>query len=300
MAADTTIRYPDDIQFNTTDWVRFEFFQYKPPYGTNAIAAKSSTTGGVDADAYKQYNVDVSASLAKAGYPSIALYMPEDIAAAYQGSWSGRGFGPLAPIAMNAMGPILSARGIGSIKTAAQAATNAIGGIRLGAIPYIGASVTAEVMNKLPGFGGGVSGNDILASTRGQILNPNMEVLYQGPELRTFSLNYKMFGRNQKEIEKIRSICKIFKRAMLPTTGGEAEKNLINVPKVVKVTFMHKDKPNEWISQFKTCAIGGVDVNYTPDGSWATYQNGQPIATQLTLQFQELKLLYEQDVDAGY
>jgi hypothetical protein len=57
---------------------------------------------------------------------------------------------------------------------------------------------------------------------------------------------------------------------------------------------------NKWVSQFKTSALGGVDINYTPDGSWSTYRDGSPVATQLTLQFQELKLIYENDIDNGY
>lgn len=162
-------------------------------------------------------------------------------------------------------------------------------------------------MNSIPGFGGGVTSNDILASTKGKILNPNTEVLYQGPQLRTFSLNFKMVPRTDDEARLIKRICTQFKRASLPTGSSGNEKNLIGVPKVVGVTFMSAPpnsnkaaSKNEWVSQYKISALGGVDINYTPDGSWSTYRDGSPVATQLTLQFQELKLIYEQDVDSGY
>jgi len=39
---------------------------------------------------------------------------------------------------------------------------------------------------------GNVSVNDIYAGITGQILNPNTEVLYKGPKMRGFSLEFKM------------------------------------------------------------------------------------------------------------
>lgn len=296
MASNPTLRYPGNLADASSDWVQFDFYEYKAPYSQGSVQTQ---TAGADAGGsyYKQYNTSL---FKKSVYQSIALYMPEDVSSSYQGTWGGREFGPLAPAALAAAGPILSATNIDAIKTAGQGVTQQIGAMRTGAIPYIGASAVASAMNRLPGFGGSVSANDILATTRGQILNPNTEVLYQGPQLRTFSLNYKMFGRSEGETRMIRDICNTFKKAVLPGSAADAEKNLINVPKIVQVTFKHKTGKNPWVSQYKACALGGVDVNYTPDGSWATYKEGQPIAVQLTLQFQELKLLYEQDINEGY
>ena len=39
--------------------------------------------------------------------------------------------------------------------------------------------------------------------------------------------------------------------------------------------------------------------SYTPDGSWATYGDGAPVAIQLTVSFQETKLLFSEDVAGG-
>jgi len=293
----TYLKYPGDLADTNADWVRFNFFKYSPPYsGANATQKNKST------EYEYQYNSSVN-SLSKAGdgYPDIALYMPEDISAAYQGTWGGRQFGPLAPIALAGAGGILGSKTMPEILAAGQQMNNQIGGMMGGALPYIGASTVSGLMNKLPGFGGGVTANDILSTTRGQILNPNTEVLYQGPELRNFTLTFKMFARSEEETKNIRKICTTFKKAMLPSGTSDNEKNLINVPKIVKATFMHKDKESEWVSQFKTAGIGSVDINYTPDGSWSTYRTGSPIAVQLTLQFQELKLIYEDDVkDTGW
>ena len=56
---------------------------------------------------------------------------------------------------------------------------------------------------------------------------------------------------------------------------------------------------NPHVPQYKMCAITNVDVNYTPDGSWSTYGDGAPVAIQLTVSFQETKLLFSEDVAGG-
>ena len=287
------LKYPGDLAESTTDWVSFKFKTYQAPY-----SGASSTASNQVSSAYEKYNVSLFANAA--GYDDICMYMPEDISVSYAGTWGGREFGPLAPMALAGAGGVLNAGEIGGITAAGQKMAAEIGDMRMGALPYIGASSVASIMNRLPGFGGGVTGNDILATTRGQILNPNTEVLYQGPQLRTFSLSYKMFARSKAEADIISKICKNFKKAVLPASSKDGEKNLIGVPKVVEVKFYHKNTEHPFVHKYKPCALGGVDVNLTPDGSWATYKEGQPIATQLTLQFQELKLLYEDDINAGY
>ena len=59
-------------------------------------------------------------------------------------------------------------------------------------------------------------------------------------------------------------------------------------------------EPNGNIIQFKPCAISGVEVNYTPDGTYAAYASGVPVAVELRLNFMETKLIFADEVDVGY
>ena len=59
---------------------------------------------------------------------------------------------------------------------------------------------------------------------------------------------------------------------------------------------MTGNKLNPFITQFKPCAITNVNINYTADGTYATYDDGSPVATMLSVQFKELKLVFEQEV----
>ena len=70
----------------------------------------------------------------------------------------------------------------------------------------------------------------------------------------------------------------------------------IGVPKIIQVSFMKGGGENVNLPKYKMCALTNVDVNYTPDGSYATYMDGQPVAIGLSLSFQETKICYSEDV----
>lgn len=287
------LRYPNDLAEGSGDYVVFEFYKYLPPY-------KGVQSGESYVERYNSVYSDENISRSKAdGYPVIALYMPEDISSSYTAKWGGREFGPLAGAGLALAGGVMNAGDQASMKAAADNFTNAAKGIKEGALPYIGASLVSKAMNVIPGMGGGVTANDILASTRGEILNPNTEVLYQGPDLRNFTMNFKMVARNKNESDSILQICKTFKKASLPEGKNKAT-NLIDVPKMVKVRFKYGTSENKWIPKYKLAAIGNVNVNYTPDGTWATYEGGAPVAVTLQVQFMELKLVYSEDIADGY
>lgn len=289
----TPLRYPKDLAENHTDWVSFEFYKYKSAFAPTGNTGNAPTTAGFLAS-YNKIAYEKEKDL-----PTISLYMPEDISADYQGNWGGRDFSPLGAALLRSTGQSLNSQEKSGLQQFIDTSVGNINNMKGGLLPYMAAAGIKSAMNGLPGFGGGVTANDVLASTQGRILNPNTEVLYSGPQLRTFGLNYKLFPRNEEESNVIREICNAFKKASLPraNSGISDARNLIGVPNIVKVRFKHKTEDNKWVSQFKECALGGVSVNYTPDGAWSTYVSGAPTAVILGLQFSELKLLYAEEID---
>ena len=57
--------------------------------------------------------------------------------------------------------------------------------------------------------------------------------------------------------------------------------------------------PHPYLAQYKPCAVTGIEVNYTPDGTYATYTDGAPVATELRIRFAETKLIFQQDMVSG-
>jgi hypothetical protein len=54
---------------------------------------------------------------------------------------------------------------------------------------------------------------------------------------------------------------------------------------------------NTDVAQYKMCSITQVDVNYTPDGAYATLEGGEMVAIGLTVSFQETKLIFANEVE---
>ena len=202
----------------------------------------------------------------------------------------------------------ISAAAGGAFSTAITAAKDLDGNMNA-----LREALTTTVLNKIPGVGGNITANDIAGSTRGVILNPNAEVLYDSPNLREIGMTFKMVPRNGPEAVVIKNICDAFRIASSPIYGGagEIEKagtnndpisqdNFIRVPFLCKFTFMKGGDRHPWLAQFKPCAITRVQVNYTPDGTYATYSDGSSVATELSINFLESKLIYQSEINNGF
>lgn len=275
-AQGATYRYPNSgAQITSdTDYVTFEFFKYKPPFenGNSRGNKKQQYDGSI--------NFDKENILGPKFGKNIIMYMPEDVQSEYGANWSGAGFGFLAGRLMKVAG--------GNFNLG-EAFEDAGMSAKKGIADFI-------VSNANKALGAGVTLNQALGGIGGTIVNPNVEMMYESPEMRSFSLTYKMFASTPGESQEIRAICNTFKKNMLPSFG---DGGFINVPNVVRVTFMTGDGPNPYVSQFKPCAITNVAINYTPDGSWASYDGGAPVATNITVTFKELKMLFAEDINIG-
>lgn len=67
-----------------------------------------------------------------------------------------------------------------------------------------------------------------------------------------------------------------------------------------KFTFMKGNDTHYNVAQFKPCAISKVRVSYTPDGMYSTYVDGSPVATELSINFIESKLIFKGEVSKGF
>lgn len=293
-----TLRWPeaDNLTVGSgTDYVIFEFGKYKPPFANESTDAADAQT------ALDLYNASATAFKADEG-SAVILPMPQDLSTEFQNTWQGKSFTSLGRAAVAALGA-------GNLSQASKIGNNDIFGAFKDAI-------TAAGLNKIPGVGGNLSMNDISGSTRGVILNPNAEVLYEAPNLREIGMVFKMVPQSQTEADNILKICQLFRKSASPSYGtedaiadfsfgnegfkaGNDQKgvNYIHVPKLCKFTFMTGGGVNKKIAQYKPCAMTRIDVNYTPDGTYATYSDGTPVAITLSLSFMETKLIFANEIN---
>jgi len=152
-------------------------------------------------------------------------------------------------------------------------------------------SIAAEAAN-MP-FGGNLTVNQILARESSEILNPNMELLFNGVNLRSFKFSFKMTPRDNTEAKEIRSIFKTLKTEMAP--GGSRGDIFLTTPNVFQLSYRKGPDIHPYLNLFKQCFLTDMTVNYTAEGVYATYSDGSPVSYTLDLGFKEIEPVYRGD-----
>ena len=150
-------------------------------------------------------------------------------------------------------------------------------------------------------FNANVTTNQLLARGNGEILNPNMELLFGGPTLRNFRFSFKMTPRNEKEAEQVKLIIRAFKRNMAPQAQGGTLGSgnwFLKTPNVFKLRYRTGRKNHPFLNRFKQCFLSDVQTTYTGEGTYATYDDGTPVSMILDLSFKEIQPIYDVDYDA--
>jgi hypothetical protein len=147
-------------------------------------------------------------------------------------------------------------------------------------------------------FGGNVSVDQLLARGEGIVFNPNMELLFNGPSLRSFAFSFQMTPRSQTESDAVKSIIRTFKSNMAPQVTTEGSGSLfLKTPNVFELTYKQGNQPHSFLHQFKQCFLENVSVNYTGAGTYATYGDGTPVSIIMNLQFKEIEPIYDIDYE---
>ena len=172
--------------------------------------------------------------------------------------------------------------GVGSMAVAKQVALN---------------KLTASALNI---FGGNVTTAQLLSRQTGEIINPNMELLFDGPTLRAFKFQFKMTPRNEREARQCKLIIRAFKRNMAPMTRGTSGSGnwFLKTPNVFELRYRTGNKDHPFLHKFKQCFLTDVAVNYTGEGVYSTYDDATPTSILLDLSFKELEPIYDIDYDS--
>jgi len=148
-------------------------------------------------------------------------------------------------------------------------------------------------------FAGAASGTSaqLLTRTTGAIINPNLELLFNAPTLRPFQFQFRLSPRNSSEAKKVAKIIRFFKQGSAPIRGQS--KLFLKSPHTFQLQYIFRGQgeSHPFLNKFKECALKSVSVNYTPDGSYSTYEDGAMSSYQVTLEFQELEPVFNDDYE---
>ena len=123
-----------------------------------------------------------------------------------------------------------------------------------------------------------------------------LELLFTGPNLRSFNFNFTLTPRDAEEAGIVRRMVRAMKRNMTPQRSSEAL--FLKSPRIFELEYIFGDTNREhpFMNKFKPCACTSFTVNYTPDGSYMTYR-GEPSMTsyQLSMSFGEIEPIYSDE-----
>lgn len=267
-----TLRYPTEINSTSgSDYVVFSAHKYRSNSG-------SSGRGG---------------GIGPSVGGNVVLYMPNTTPTMKnEQNWEAKKFeGPMG----------VAARDIGS--AVASGAVDGMGsGIGGGYGVINGFKAAAGQIQNLPdvvrqgaiqaaGQFAGTTANQIMALKSGRVFNPNIELLYEGPNIRGFEFNFSFIPKNSSEAATVAEIIKYFKVSSAPKTSGSM---MYEIPHVWKIDY--GGAGGTWMNKFKTSAMGSISVAYNSGlDQHATFSNGFPIRTDLQMSFQEVDVITAED-----
>jgi hypothetical protein len=263
--------YPLDLGKTKQDVIKFSMLEYVPQ----------------DFNQDNQFGFSNDARQGKRSpIGTVILPIPGGIQDNNSVSWAGQNMNALeaglANVALNTI-----ERGVEGAKASVTDITNA-----LKANAGEGKTAVAQLF---AGVASG-TGTQLLTRTTGAVINPNLELLFSGPSLRTFSFSFKMNARESAESREIVKIIRFFKQ------GSAAQRSTSNLflksPHTFAVQYLHRGPEgdsNPFMGRIKECALQSVGVNYTPENNYATFQDGAMVSYQITLNFSELEPVFNDD-----
>jgi len=273
--------YPLNRDQKSFDYLKVQAIEYV----ANEFGGGADGTGGITRDADERMGTN--------SVGTVFLPMQPGLAEASSVSWGDSTINALEAAAANIAGK--------TVGGAAEGGAAMLAGLATG---------SKEAFTKAFGEGGinpddvatffagqAIGKNDLMARTSGKVMNNNLELLFSGPQLRSFAYTYKFTPREEREATMVRNIIRFFKKNM-SAKRDKSGSIFLESPNVFRLQYMFKNGgQHPFLNKIKLCALRSFDVQYTPDGSYMTYDDGSMTSYQVSLNFGELNPIYASDYD---
>ena len=132
-------------------------------------------------------------------------------------------------------------------------------------------------------------------------INPGTRILFEKPNIRQFSFTFKLIATSAQEADQIESIIKTFRTEMYPETINIANGTIpagYKFPNLFNIEFSMRGA-NMKIPALQYCYLRSAQSSYNAT-SMTFHEDGHPTEIDLTLVFQEYRILSKQDIKKGY
>ena len=277
-----TLRYPrQSLEEYGYDYIQITAYDYVPS-GLNTSRNRPSGFGDADSNRFKNPK------------ETIQLPMQPQLSEATAVSWGGDTLNEIQRAGAGIAAGFIQSAGEGKI---GEALSGMASGVDAEFSRLLGGNGDAKAAI-IAYFAGQAVGANVLGRTTGQVINPNLELLFTGPNLRSFNFNFTLTPRDAEEARIVRKMIRAMKRNMTPRLS---DKDLfLKTPRIFELEYIFGDNTEQhpYMNKFKPCACTNFTVNYTPDGSYMTYR-GEPSMTsyQLAMSFGEIEPIYSHEYE---
>ena len=233
----------------------------------------------------------------------IELPIPQELTDSNSVTWGEDRINALEMAALEVAQGVMATEGVG--ENAAQLANAAVTALNTGiSIPGLDSDTQGAVRAAISGaavgaLGSNVSAKSVIARSTGQIMNNNLELLFQGVNLRSFPFTITFSPRDDRESRMVKDIIRRLKQSMAPKIGdkaaGAAGGIFLKSPDVFQLKYLKDGHDHPFLNSFKLAALTGMTVNYTNAGTYTTYEDGTPVNLRMSLTFKELNPIYAED-----
>ena len=273
------LSYPIDLDLNTQDALKITIHQRKP----------REFSGGQRNERFFDRGVNNPDNRIKA-LATIFLPVSGNISDSSNVDYNSNSLNFLQGFAIQTLSDAVKGKVGGDIGEDISKAFGKVGEQNLPIRNLVGDYAAATALKGLVGQ----SVNNIQSRFSGQILNPNMELLFNGPKLRNFQFQYRLTPRERDESIRIQQIITAIKRHMAPKRGKNGG-FFLGAPDFFRLQYLYRNNQHRFLNKFKDCALIGFDINYAPEGTYATYPDGGMHSYLMTMRFAELDPIYFED-----
>lgn len=153
-------------------------------------------------------------------------------------------------------------------------------------------AITAAALN-VPSVG------SALSAASGLTANPKKEQIFKGVDFRSFTFDYQFAPRSKTELRNVMNIINMFKYHMHPEYKDAATFVFV-YPSEFDITYYHKQDENTYLHRHTSCVLKDMTINYAPNASFVSFEDGAPTQINVQLTFGELAILTKDQIKAGY
>jgi hypothetical protein len=222
-------------------------------------------------------NASVQRAATRRAVATIALYMPNAVEVTHKSNY---GEAEISLAVASALGALKgSAEGFDyeTLLETAKAEANTLGASILEGVGVTGAKAAMEI-------------------TQGKVTNNRTEMKFESIDRRSFSFTFKMLPKDAQEARSIEEIVTLFRYHSMPEFEGS---NALGRTMIIPSTFNIQYMGTSAIHYIGECALESVNVKYGGERP-QFFRDGQPVETELTLQFKELDLITKEEVARGF